>query len=54
MSCYHSRPGLDSELNYRRSTLLQAANEHRLARQARRGARTARRGAQPDGRRSAH
>jgi hypothetical protein len=54
MSTYYSGPALDSELDYRRSGLRQAAAEHRLARLARRGARTARRGAATDGPRTAH
>lgn len=40
-------PALDSELEYRRSTLLRDAATHRLARQARRAARPAVRTAIP-------
>ncbi len=50
MSNYYSAPALHSELDYRRSGLVRAAAEHRLARQAR-AARTGRRGT--DGRRHA-
>jgi hypothetical protein len=54
MSTYYSSPALDSELDYRRSSLRQAAADHRLARQARRAARTGRRGPGAEGRRTAH
>jgi len=53
MSTYHYGPSLDTELDYRRASLRQAAADHLLARQARRAARTGRRG-RPDGRRTAH
>ena len=53
MSTYYSAPALDSELDYRRTTLRQAAADHRLLRQARRAARTGRRGG-AEGRRTAH
>lgn len=52
MSTYYSAPALDSELAYRRSGLHRAADEHRLARQARRAARHARRST--DGPRTTH
>ena len=52
MSNYFYGSALDTELDYRRSTLRQQASEHRFARQARRGARTARKGRHADGRRS--
>jgi hypothetical protein len=50
MSNYYYGPALDSELDYRRSTLRREAAEYRLARTARRAARTGRH----FGRRTAH
>ena len=41
MSTFYYGPALDTELAYRRSTLLRDAAIHRLARQARTAARTA-------------
>ena len=42
MSPYYYGPALDTELDYRRSTLIQQAADARLARLARRAARVAR------------
>jgi hypothetical protein len=53
MATYYSGPALDTELDYRRANLRQAAADHRLIQQARRAARTGRRGAGRD-RRAAH
>jgi hypothetical protein len=50
MSAYYYSPALDSELDYRRANLRQAAADYRLARTARRAARTGRH----FGRRTAH
>ncbi|HEV7653613.1 MAG TPA: hypothetical protein VGP36_02600 [Mycobacteriales bacterium] len=51
MSNYFYGSALDTELDYRRSTLRQQAADHRLARTARRAARTGRRRGNTDGRR---
>ncbi len=50
MSNFYYGPALESELDYRRTTLRRDAVESRLARQARRAARTGRH----FGRRAAH
>ena len=51
MSAYYYGPALDSELDYRRSSLRRQAADYRLARNAQRAART---GGRHLGRRATH
>ena len=52
MSNYFYGSALDTELDYRRTSLRRQASDHQLAQQVRRAARTGRKGFHADGRRS--